>query len=410
MEIFNYGTDGKKHGQGSGFFVSRYGYVATNLHVVVDAADVSIKTNDGKEYRIDRVINTDVESDLVLFSLKGLSSSRNYLAFTDGKAEVGDDILAIGNPMGLELTASNGIVSAVRDLPDYGQVYQITAPVSPGSSGGPVINTGGYVVGVVTMGYKEGQNLNFIVPGYKVLALVNSSARRPMDFVSWRKNGVGYMPSTSDGLLRLGFIYYNSGEFKKALDCAGMIMKKDKKFAKGWFLAGKSAYEAGNIDYAFKAMKYAYTLEPDMESVHNDLGVMYRKSNMSAEATEEYFLEMEKHPDNPDPYYNLAGIYEESGSVDDAIEILKQGIVKCEDTSLLHSRLGFMFIRLVDVPSAELEFSTAIKLDKSNSDAYYGLGSAFMKEGKKEEAIKIYNKLKEIDKKAAEKLFYEIYS
>ncbi len=409
VEIFNYGPDGKKYGQGTGFFINSKGYIATNLHVVLDAADISVKTSAGEEYRIDKVINTSAESDIVIFSVKGVESRKYYLPVIYGKAEVGDEVIVIGNPMGLEQTVSNGIVSAVRDFPEYGQVYQITAPVSPGLSGSPVINSSGDVVGIATMVYKEGQNLNFIVPGYKLLGLLKNPDKI-MAFNFWRKDGVGYMPSTSDGLLRLGFIYYNSKEYNKALECASLIMKKDPKFAKGWYLAGKSAFEAGNHDYAVKSLQYASSLDPEMADVHNDLGIMYEKMDMIPDATEEYFREIDKHPENPDPYYNLATVYEESGSIDDAVEIIKQGLIKCENTSELHARLGFLYISLKDITSALPEFNTAISLDKSNPEAYYGLGIAYMKNGQKDEAIKIYYKLKQLDEKEAEKLFAVIYS
>lgn len=406
--IKNYGSDGKARAQGTGFFINSSGHVATNLHCVFDASDISVKTAEGKEYRIDKVINTDVDSDLVVFSLKGLDSRKSYLRFSNGKAEVGDEILVIGNPMGLEQTASNGIVSAVRDLPEFGSIYQITAPVSPGSSGGPVIDYSGNVVGVVTMQYKEGQNLNFIVPAYKLLRLMKS-ARNIMTFTAWRKGGVGYMPGTSEGLLRLGFIYYGSKQYTKAMDCAGKIIKKDPKFGKAWYLAGRSAYEIGNKDYAFKAMQHAYAVEPDLISVHNELGGMYEKSNMISEATEEYFLEIENHPENPDPYYNLATLYQYSGAIEDAIDILKQGIVKCESTSILHTRLGLLYLDLEDSSSAIMEFSTAISLDKLDPDGYYGMGLAYLVEGKKDEAMKIYMKLKDLDEQMAAKLFSRIH-
>ena len=87
----------------------------------------------------------------------------------------GEDIVVIGNPLGLESTVSAGIVSAVRDIPAFGKILQITAPVSPGSSGSPVVNIKGEVIGIATLVIKEGQNLNFAIPSDKIIALKETS-------------------------------------------------------------------------------------------------------------------------------------------------------------------------------------------------------------------------------------------
>ena len=77
-----------------------------------------------------------------------------------------------GSPLGLENTVSDGIVSAIRDIPDYGRIIQITAPISPGSSGSPVLNMQGEVIGVASFQIVEGQNLNFAIPSEKISSLI----------------------------------------------------------------------------------------------------------------------------------------------------------------------------------------------------------------------------------------------
>jgi S1-C subfamily serine protease len=83
-------------------------------------------------------------------------------------------VLVVGNPYGLfEGSLSDGIISSLRDFPHVGRVLQITAPVSPGNSGGPVVNMSGQVVGVVTFGLKQGQNLNFAMPWFTLARLLS---------------------------------------------------------------------------------------------------------------------------------------------------------------------------------------------------------------------------------------------
>ena len=93
------------------------------------------------------------------------------LQVSDRAAELGEQVIVVGSPMGLEQTISDGIVSAVRELPEHIRAYQITAPVSPGSSGSPVINMRGQVIGVASRQLLVGQNLNFAVCGERILAM-----------------------------------------------------------------------------------------------------------------------------------------------------------------------------------------------------------------------------------------------
>ena len=146
--------------QGSGFFITPH-VVVTNLHVMKRASDATVKSiSDGVSYKVDLVLEFALNHDLCALNVpdaKGVplpTTSANL-------SSVGDEILVAGNPEGLEASFSKGIVSAVRK--DSG-LFQIDAPISPGSSGGPVVNQRGEVIGVASSSMVEGQNLNFAVP------------------------------------------------------------------------------------------------------------------------------------------------------------------------------------------------------------------------------------------------------
>ena len=83
----------------------------------------------------------------------------------------GESVVVIGNPFGLEGSVTNGIVSAVRDIPGFGRIIQITAPISPGSSGSPVVNMQGQVIGVATLQITGGQSVNFAIPSERIAQL-----------------------------------------------------------------------------------------------------------------------------------------------------------------------------------------------------------------------------------------------
>jgi S1-C subfamily serine protease len=162
---------------GSGFFV-RPDEVVTNYHVIENASSGSAKIV-GKfgVYDIEGVVAVDKAKDLALLKLTGVRGKPVVLADIS-KIEVGQEVFALGNPKGLEGTISAGIISgsSLREVENE-NLIQITAPISPGSSGGPVVNRQGEVIGVAVASLKGGQNLNFAIPSsYLALLLANSKS------------------------------------------------------------------------------------------------------------------------------------------------------------------------------------------------------------------------------------------
>jgi serine protease Do len=145
------GRHGEMMGQGSGFLISSDGYAVTNNHVVDGADKVEVITDAGKTYTA-KVIGTDPRTDIALIKIEG-GSDFPFVKLSEGKARIGDWVLAVGNPFGLGGTVTAGIVSASgRDIGSgpYDDYIQIDAPVNKGNSGGPSFNMQGEVVGVNT--------------------------------------------------------------------------------------------------------------------------------------------------------------------------------------------------------------------------------------------------------------------
>jgi serine protease Do len=148
------GPNGREHqvitGQGSGFFISADGYAVTNNHVVQNADNVQVTTDDGKTLSA-KVIGTDPRTDLALIKIDG--SNFPFVKLSDSPPRVGDWVIAVGNPFGLGGTVTAGIVSARgRDIGagPYDDFVQIDAPVNKGNSGGPTFDVDGNVIGVNT--------------------------------------------------------------------------------------------------------------------------------------------------------------------------------------------------------------------------------------------------------------------
>jgi hypothetical protein len=160
-------------GYGSGFIIN-YELIATNVHVIEGSTSVYVlKNGEEKKYVVSGYVAIDKTNDLVILKVSGLNGSK--LSLESVKIpEIGEKIYAVGNPKGLSGTFSEGIISGIREIGDN-QVIQITAPISPGSSGGPVLNNNGQVVGVAFASFTSGQNLNFAIPVKYLQNLINQT-------------------------------------------------------------------------------------------------------------------------------------------------------------------------------------------------------------------------------------------
>ncbi len=152
---------------GSGFIVDKDGYIITNNHVVEGAQEIKVKLTDGREFNA-KVIGKDPKTDLALIKISSLFKDLPVLALGDSdKIRVGDWVIAVGNPFGLEHTVTQGIISAtgrVIGSGPYDNFLQTDAPINPGNSGGPLINVMGEVVGVNSAIIAGGQGIGFAIP------------------------------------------------------------------------------------------------------------------------------------------------------------------------------------------------------------------------------------------------------
>lgn len=168
IELFN--ANGTKTGSGSGFFIESDGTAVTNYHVLDGAASAKIRTPEGRTYKILGVYDGDEANDWLVIKVDGKNFP--YLEIDDSAVVGGQTVYAIGSPRGLENTISEGLVSNANRVLQSGKYIQISVPISPGSSGGALINKQGKVIGITSEGFDNGQNLNLarpisVIKGYK---------------------------------------------------------------------------------------------------------------------------------------------------------------------------------------------------------------------------------------------------
>jgi trypsin-like peptidase len=152
-----------ENGQGSGFLIKSDGIIATNAHVIAGASTIEVKLPTGEIYRRVYILVSDEEEDIALLRIEAVDAISLALG-NSNDAKVGDDVVLVGAPLGLEETISTGIVSAIRVSESGLRVIQTTAAASPGSSGGPLLNSKGEVIGIMSFQASKGQNLNFVIP------------------------------------------------------------------------------------------------------------------------------------------------------------------------------------------------------------------------------------------------------
>lgn len=209
---------------GSGFVFSNE-MVATNFHVVEGCKSVVIKTSvDTIVYYSNELINFDKENDIAILKVKSLSIMP--LGLSKDNVEIGDAIYVVGSPEGLENTFSEGIVSSMRNYDDN-KLIQITAPISHGSSGGPVINEKGEVIGISVSTLKGGQNLNFAVPVEYLIkikdekvkpTLLNSEVLKEEKVIEEEKPKIESQDlQISLDFKNKGWEEYNKGNYDKAI-------------------------------------------------------------------------------------------------------------------------------------------------------------------------------------------------
>jgi serine protease Do len=188
---------------GSGVIISSDGYILTNNHVVDMAKDIKVSLSDGRVLEA-KLIGKSKEIDIALIKVDATDLPSVVLGDSD-KLEVGDWVMAIGNPFGLSHTVTAGIVSAkgrVIGVGPYDDLIQTDAAINPGNSGGPLFNMSGEVVGINTVIIATGQNLGFAVPITMVKAVLPSIREKGKPDMGWL--GVSAQAVTPDIAAAIG--------------------------------------------------------------------------------------------------------------------------------------------------------------------------------------------------------------
>ena len=312
VSVLTYDAKGEPLISGSGFFI-RPGEVVTNMHVIKGAQRVEIHTLEGKgrTYPVAGALMIDEEADLALLSVNLPEDKSRPLPLSTGLPEEGEPIFLIGNPLRLEGSISNGIVSAIREVPALGRIIQITAPVSHGNSGSPLLNMRGQVIGIVTVKVTNGQNINLALGASRIAALERGQL---IAFDQIGLKGRSNQPeSLADLWYRGGIDSMWLGNYDNALNYFETAANRNPRRAETWIQIGYCKVKQGRNDEAIRAYQRALQLRPNSADAQNKLGDAYFFAGRLSEAIAAYQQAARLRPTEGEAYYNLALAYLEIG-------------------------------------------------------------------------------------------------
>jgi len=225
-----------KESQGSGVIVDATGVIVTNLHVIRGQQAASVKLAGGDVYDDVTVVDVDERKDLVLIKIKAFGLPSASLGNSD-QLVTGDHVVLIGSPRGLDLTVSDGLVSAVRDSGEGYKLIQTSAAASPGSSGGGMFNDYGELVGVVSAKLTNGENINFGVPVNYLRGLMSTQPRMTLADLAAKYPAAGAARANDARTTTPAQAQAPSAAFLKLQSLvAGMQLRNEKASETSWIV------------------------------------------------------------------------------------------------------------------------------------------------------------------------------
>jgi tetratricopeptide (TPR) repeat protein len=434
VAIETFDSRGEKLSRGSGFFVE-VDRIVTNRHVLEGAYRAEVHSSTGAVFPVRGILAVDAEGDLALLKIDAPVNQIKPLSLDKTSPQEGESVVVIGNPLGLEGSVTNGIVSAVRDIPTFGRIIQITAPISSGSSGSPVVNMQGQVIGIATLQITGGQSVNFAIPSERISQLQVAPMSSLADLVASTSRN---KRAKAVQFFRDGLSFLSKDDCEKALTYFEKAVESDTNYADAWAQAGFCHEKLGRHAEALEASKKAVSLRPSAESYFN-IGLASFYLKQYREAVDAYRQAIKLDPYNAaDAYYALGLVYRDWGKTDEEIQAYKQAIRSRQDYTVAYERLGATYLRqkkyneavevfrqlstlkpgdaiapnnmgeayleLNKLNEAMESFRQSIRLKPDYGKAYYNLGRCLLAMGNRDAALEQYTILTNIDPDWAEKL------
>ena len=455
---FKYTTKDTMLLSGSGFIFSEDGLIGTNNHVVEQIDSIIIKTSDGTFYNAE-VILFDEKNDFAILRIKQ-DTIENIFPFVNlgnsDSVRQGQDVFAIGSPLGYEYTISQGIVAGLREnekvsfydpvtyMPVekvFEKVIQITAAISPGNSGGALFNNKGEVIGITSYGYMGFGNLNFAVAintfknTSKLISITDNESKEELE--TKREQSVfnkSYKSASNlKSQLYYDWIYTKQKDTMKIYDT--LIVRSDSlnkiNYAKAELLYQKCISMRPDTFFVYRDLLDMYVFTESYDKAEEHYKIIKDKfesdsliNSLSSTLADAYstkkdyskaliFYEKMQKIDTADYsiYFQIASIYEKMGDYTKAVKKLNELIKKDSTYTTAYVGLGRIYyeqIKDFDMSKSYLSKAYIKELNNyysyGNIDLLYYLGMIAVKEKKKTEAVMYYNDMKSTYKSKEEEI------
>ena len=386
VAIETFDARGKTISRGSGFFVGA-NRIITNRHVIEKSSRVEIHLMDGKKFTAKGVLAIDGEGDLAVLQVDVPPALAVPLPIIRSVPQEGESIVVVGNPFGLEGSVSNGIVSAVREISGYGKIIQITAPISPGSSGSPVVNMLGQVIGVATLQAAEGQSLNFAVPSERIAQLKIGELQT---FSALNATTQQTKRAAAQSLYSQGLGILSRDDYARAVTFFEKAVDIDPNYAEAWYQAGFCYGMLGRHNEALKASRQAARLRPNWTETFVNIGASSYALGQYKEAAEAYRTATKLDETNPESQYALGLSLGKLNRTDEEILAYKRAVAVKPDHAHSIEKLGLAYFKQKRYAEAIQSFEQ-LKTYKPDAKTYNYLGESYLEIGKPEESLTAFN-------------------
>jgi len=393
---------GRLISQASGFIVSPEGKVVTNYHVVSMASTIKIK-NGSTIRSVFGLTHVDSDNDIAILRLEK-GKYKSVKIGNPNTLRVGEKVYAIGSPQGFENTMSEGIISGIRKVGRDMSVIQITAAISRGSSGGPIFNADGEVVGITPFLIAETQNLNFALP----VNLVSRGLKKN-DIVEPKEACRVDFKQTASCYFYQGLAYGISGRQDRAIDAFRRSLSVDPNRVETYVNLGVSYVNTDKFREAEKMFARALAIDPGNPDALARLGAVYTHLKKYDDSIRVLKKALSLWPDHVDSNFFLALNYEAQGKTADAIPILHAVIRLQPQHTEAYSRLGSIYTDMGKLDDAITIYKAGISHKPDDPMLHLGLGKAYALSGDRAAALEEYKILKAGNGEMAKELFSIVY-
>ncbi len=319
---------------GSGFIVDKNGTIVTNYHVVRGANEIKVRLKNGKSYSAETVIYYNSLWDICIFTISAKNLPTVPLGSTK-TLKIGDKIYCIGNPFGFDYSLSDGMISGIRY--DNGIKHlQFTAPISPGNSGGPLIDSHGSVIGLVSFYRVGGQNLNFALDVEEVKRFIRTTHNIPF-----------------------------------------RVFAEKAPAADKYIIDANQYYAQGNYASAIPLYEKAIDIDPNNDMAYFRLALSYNYNGNYDKAIAVFNKEIELYPENYNIYDVQSMSYENKGDFDNAIANSNKALQLNPDDEYAYNNRGTAYLSKGDVDRAIADYDKAAEINPNLSLIYHNRARAY---------------------------------